>query len=68
MGNKVKEIKRKKKKKKKKDNKKKTFALLAFLAPCPITTVLVFRLLATNSKIAVTSTGKKVNLRRPNKS
>ena len=43
------------------------FALLAFLAPYLITTVLAFRLLATNSKIAVTNTSKKINLRRPNK-
>jgi len=43
-------------------------ALSAFFAPYLITTALASRLLASNSKIAVTSTGKKVNLRRPKKS
>jgi len=42
-------------------------ALLAFFAPCPTITALASRLLAINSKIAVTNISKKVNLRRPNK-
>jgi len=56
----------KKDKEKKKDNKKKIFALSAFLAPYLITTASAFYLLAINSKIAVISIGKKVNLRRFN--
>jgi len=42
--------------------------LLAFLALCPIITALASRLLIINNKIAVISTGKKVNLYRPDKS
>ena len=42
-------------------------ALLAFFALYLITTVLAFYLLAINSKIMVTNTNKKVNLRRFNK-
>ena len=67
MAIKLKRLYAKKDKKKEKDNKKKMLALLAFLAPCPTIIALAFRLLATNSKIAVTSTGKKVNLRCPDK-
>jgi len=42
--------------------------LLAFSIPYLTTTILAFYLLAINSKIAVINTGKKVNLRRPDKS
>ena len=68
MVTKLKQLYAKKDKEKKKDNKKKTPALLAFLAPYLTTTALAFYLLAINSKIAVTSTNKKVNLRRSDKS
>jgi len=65
---KLKRLYAKRDKKKKKNNKKKTLALSAFSAPCPIITISASYLLATNSKITVISTGKKVNLRRPDKS
>ena len=75
---KLKQLYAKKDKKKKKDNKKKTPALSAFSAPRPTTTASASRPLATtasasrplatNSKTAVTSTGKKINIRRPDKS
>jgi len=67
VATKLKQLYAKKDKKKKKDNKKKTPALLAFSAPRPTITISASYLLAINSKIAVTNTGKKVNLRRPNK-
>ena len=68
MAIKLKQLYTKKNKKKKKDNKKKTPALLAFSALYPIIITLASRLLAINSKTAVISINKKVNLRRPNKS
>jgi len=68
MATKLKRLYTKRDKKKEKDNKKKTSALSAFLAPRLIITASVSRLLAINSKTAVTSIGKKVNLRRPDKS
>ena len=42
-------------------------ALLAFSAFYPITIILAFYLLAINNKTAVISTGKKINLRCPDK-
>jgi len=53
--------------KKKKDNKKKMSVLLVFFAFCLIIIILAFRLLVINSKIAIISIGKKVNLRCLNK-
>ena len=55
-------------KEKEKDDKKKTPASSALSAPRPTTTASASRPPATNNKTAVTSTGKKVNLRRPDES
>ena len=68
MAIKLKRLYAKKDKKKKKNNKKKTLALSAFLASRPIIIILAPYLLATNNKIAVINTSKKVNLRCLNKS